>query len=152
MSTIKIERWWETPRGTFGRLFAPGEVLLWTVEREWRDNRPWVSCIPAGTYAIREGIHRGGQGPDDDYPCIELVEVQDRTDIEIHVANRASELAGCIGVGYELGCVDGEWAVLESRRALETLLLAMRRRKLDRLDVHPPPILTPRPFARSEVA
>lgn len=36
--------------GTFGELRHGEELLAYTVEPPWRDNRPNVSCIPAGDY------------------------------------------------------------------------------------------------------
>ena len=38
--------------GTFGTIDL-GNRLIHTVEREWLNNEPMVSCIPAGTYDVK---------------------------------------------------------------------------------------------------
>jgi hypothetical protein len=104
--------------GTFGVLQAPGFLLV-TVERPWRDNRRRVSCIPAGRYAVRLGTYKGR------YPDLELQGVPGRDAIEIHRANLARELHGCIGVGTAFGRVHGERGVLHSCNALSLLMVSM---------------------------
>jgi len=111
-----IERWADCPFGVFGDLKTAGGLELYTVERRWLDNRPWVSCIPSGIYTIRKGDFRGR------YPDLEFVEVPGRSAIEIHRANLASSLQGCIAPGLRLGTIDGAWAVINSRQALEDLV------------------------------
>lgn len=115
--------------GTFGRLFI-GKQQFYTVEREWADNKPFVSCLPAGdyrlekimsprwgnTYALTQDAGRvtiGAQAHSLRYGCI------------IHAANRAAELMGCIAPGDSLGIIKGEWAVLNSNNALRALLGAI---------------------------
>lgn len=92
--------------GTFGRVRFAGHSFV-SVEREWRNNKPWVSCIPAGTYRVAERwYHRGNYG------AFEIVGVEGRTDILIHRARRADQLAGCIALGTELGTHSGRWSIL----------------------------------------
>ena len=43
----------------------------------------------------------------------------------IHVANKATELAGCIAPGKGLGTVSGEWAVLNSGGAFNELMILL---------------------------
>jgi hypothetical protein len=56
------------------------------------------------------------------YPALEVMNVHDRTNIEIHIANTMDDLQGCIGVGEELGFVKGKWAVTNSRATYEKLM------------------------------
>lgn len=106
---VVIERAY-TPLGTFGTLTLPSGVVLYTVERPWLDNRPRVSCIPEGEYECRpRQFFRGG------YPASEILDVQGRSHILFHVANRPRDVEGCIGVGSRLGAVAGDWAVLDSK-------------------------------------
>ena len=91
--TLTITRFAPTKDGVFGRLGR------WTtVEEEWQDNRPRVSCIPSGTYrCVRATFHRGG------YPCFEVTDVPGRTFIKFHRANTEEGLLGGIGRGMRLG-------------------------------------------------
>lgn len=83
-----------------------------TVEKPWRQNLPNVSCIPNGVYeAERSFFNRGG------YKAVEILGVPDRTDILIHVANRAEDVSGCIGIGME----DALDRVGHSRAAVSSL-------------------------------
>ncbi len=90
---LTLTRFAPTKDGVFGRL-GP-----WTtIEEEWRDNQPRISCIPALTYrCTRAHFHRGG------YPCFEVMDVPGRTLIKTHRANTEEDLLGCIGFGMRLG-------------------------------------------------
>ena len=62
MTAIRITRFAHTPMGTFGSFWVLGKQL-YTCERPWLDNAPFVSCIPEGEYAIKPQIfHRGNGG------------------------------------------------------------------------------------------
>lgn len=108
---IKIVRYAYTDMGVFGELSMP-EFACETIERGWSDNEPFVSCIPVGEYTCELGrYNRGG------YPTLVLKDVPGRSSIKFHRANVATELQGCIGLGDSTGCVNGKWAVLNSRKA-----------------------------------
>jgi hypothetical protein len=93
---------------TLGSLYAPA-LHLPTIECPWRENRPFVSCVPAGRYRLAR--HDTEAHPE----CFALVNPELhvvhepgeipagaagwRYAILIHVANWASELCGCIAVG-----------------------------------------------------
>ena len=112
---LVLERFCYGPEGTFGYLRLPGMLTLYTVEQAWRENRRNESCIPEGRYPLvrdTTGRWQHAKIPDGDVPG-------GRTAIELHPANRASDLLGCIAPGLELGVVRGEWAVLESAEACE---------------------------------
>lgn len=107
---MKIVRYY-TPVGTFGELLLP-EFRCLTVERPWLDNRPWVSCIPEGTYPLYPTrYHRGG------YDTLLIGEVPGRSQIKIHRGNLPDDVYGCVAVGKTFGCVGGQWAVLSSKDA-----------------------------------
>lgn len=121
---IEIARRAQTYKGTFGymRVFDGDELIFecWTCEKEWADNQPYKSCIPAGEYTIcRSYFHRG------DYPAFEVMNVPGRSRILIHIANTPSQLAGCIAPGTRLGVLGNEWAVLSSRRAYGAFMEAL---------------------------
>lgn len=114
--TIQLKRFAHTPFGTFGSMMVGGRII-YTVEQHWRNNEVGVSCIPVGTYHVKRGFYYGGG-----YECFELPNVPGRTHIKIHAANLSSQLRGCIAPGLTLGSLNGEWAVLNSRAALNWML------------------------------
>lgn len=81
---------------TIGRLEVENETF-WTIENPWLGNAPNVSCIPDGHYQM-ERYDSPSRGPN----TWQLVEVPDRTYIQIHVANYATDVLGCIGLGTSL--------------------------------------------------
>lgn len=102
--------------GTFGRMTHDAGWACYTVEPPWAQNKPGVSCIPAGLYALDLGIYHKH-----DYPAYELRHVPGRANIKIHIANVAAELDGCIAVGKELGWLF-KWAVIASKDAYTELM------------------------------
>ena len=121
MITVDLTRFAHTPFGTFGRIRLPG-FECYSLELPWRNNEPWVSCIPEGLYRMERGTHAAGGG----YEDLELRDVPGRMFIEIHRGNVEEDLRGCIAPGRLLGCLAGRWAVLQSRLALNGLLAALR--------------------------
>lgn len=118
--TLTLIRFCSAPFGTFGYLDIAG-VRLYTVERPWLDNERNVSCIPPGHYRCApRRFFRGG------YDAIEVLDVPDRTHILFHKANLPRHVEGCIGVGAQLGCLGGEWAVLRSAEGFGELMLRTR--------------------------
>jgi hypothetical protein len=133
MKHIRLRRYGSIPgEGTFGKLTVwDGAKLLYTcrtVEKEWLDNKPYKSCIPApGTYLLELGMYFGGDGEGGkrDYPAYIVLDVPDRTLIKIHIANRPTELLGCIALGSDFATMTGEWAVKNSTLAFERFMKVM---------------------------
>lgn len=97
MKTATLHRFCLASFGTFGTL-SLGEVTVYTVERPWLDNQPFISCISAGKYSCRpRRFFRGG------YDAYEVTDVPGRTHILFHKANWPHELAGCIAPNAMLG-------------------------------------------------
>ena len=99
--------------GTFGRLYMPG-FFCYTVEKPWKNNERWLSCIPEGVYKLIPSRYYKH-----DYDSYELAAVPLRDRILIHKANLAGQVLGCIGLGTKLGALHGDWAVQNSRDAFE---------------------------------
>jgi hypothetical protein len=86
---------------TEGILTLPDGQQIGALERPWLNNAPFVSCIPTGQYIV----NRDKTGR---FQWYSLLNVKGRSHIEIHPANKASQLEGCIspcmyikdGVGY----------------------------------------------------
>ncbi len=125
MKKVTLVRFAYTPIGTFGHL-SVGAATWVTVERPWKDNRAFLSCIPIGEYELRLTMFRRNT-PDlsDDYPAYQVMDVPGRTYIKLHVANTMLDVAGCIGTGMNLGYIKGLWAVTSSRIAYDQFMLAM---------------------------
>lgn len=124
---LTVDRWADTGEETLGeftlenlgarRILAQG----YTMERPWLDNRPFVSCIPAGVYVLEpRRYHKGG------YDALGVKDVPGRTHVLLHVANLASQLAGCIAPGRKVGDLGGDTAVLDSRRTFNHIMQQVR--------------------------
>ena len=100
---------------TFGELRNDGNHLCYTIELPWLDNEPDKSCIPPGTYEFNKYI-----SPKHGFVWLAR-NVPNRTEIEIHPANFASDLLGCIGVGDSIGQISGVNAVLNSQETFAML-------------------------------
>ena len=110
--------------GTFGVLTA-GTLKLDTVEQDWENNKPNLSCIPNGTYILtcHESPHHG--------TCFIMENLalhigKDEGDTKrwgclIHKANLASQLQGCIAVGMRRSFYKEQWSVSSSKTALGKL-------------------------------
>jgi len=120
---LRLKRFCAAPdgMGTFGKLTIDelADRSWLTVERPWKNNEPSISCIPTGIYRLRHGTFAAGGG----YPDLEFVDVPGRSHIEIHAANVASELKGCIAPGKTINW--SQWRVLRSREALREILDAI---------------------------
>ena len=126
---LEIKRVSSDDEGTLGVLYTEG-FASYTLELPWRDNLPFVSCIPAGTYtaALDEVSKIGGEY------VIRFNEVSGRTGILIHVGNTAGDVyksyesgvSGCIAVGYSQAKLHNQKAVLSSRKAMNELISLTR--------------------------
>lgn len=130
-----------TQDGVFGRLAignegdAPthvGNLVLHTMEDDWKNNQPNESCIPAGTYVLRRRW-----SPKHKLELFGIEGVPGRHDIEIHIANTEEDVLGCIGIGLRRGVLrvrdeddpahlfKDKRAVLESGSAFRRFMDAM---------------------------
>jgi len=114
--------------GTAGVLVSEG-FSCYTLELPWKDNRPNVSCIPAGLYEVelRESPKFG--------LTYWVRNVPGRKYILFHSGNWAgdrekglrSHTYGCILVGKYPGGLQGQKAILCSRPTLKKLLNHMNK-------------------------
>lgn len=85
------------------------------IELSWRNNQNDISCIPEGVY-ICQPYNSPTKG--DVYL---LGNTGSRKMIEMHPANFASELLGCLAPGMDFGKLNGQIAVLDSVKALNLI-------------------------------
>jgi len=107
-----LQRWADHPlHGTMGELFYKEDKIADTIEKPWQNNKPFVSCVPHGTYEIVPFTRENGDNvyalynPDLDVyvDADERPGDSGRYSILIHVANWAEELMGCIAPGLAIG-------------------------------------------------
>jgi len=111
--------------GTFGILLLDN-IKYYTLERPWRDNKPYVSCIPRGEYT---GVWT--YSPKYDKNMYIVMGDHGREGIRIHSANWAgddekgwqSQLLGCIALGRSRGRLaykggPAQKAIIASRMAI----------------------------------
>lgn len=96
-------------KATFGTFLLNGELMGFTLEREWQYNTKNISCIPAGEYICRR-VNSPRFGP-----TFEVMDVQDRTDILFHWGNTVDDTMGCILLGQKIGMLNRKRAVLFSK-------------------------------------
>jgi hypothetical protein len=131
-------------QGTFGRLHVPNFThTIYTGELPWHDNTPNVSSIPNAQWNLDHGYCL----PEGYYRCqmrlspkmgwtYWLTNVPCRSFCLIHPANYMgdeakgyhTQLRGCIALGYALGVMDGQMAVLRSRVAVIAFMGFMQRK------------------------
>ncbi len=82
------------PYATLGDLITDSGYSFKSVERPWLDNQPDVSCDPIGSYRCGSSF-----SPKHGCNVYHLLDVRGRTAVEIHAANLAIQLLGCIALG-----------------------------------------------------
>ncbi len=113
---LELIRYNFSERSTQGIIGFDGNYIADSLELPWKNNQPFVSCIPEGIYEIE---HRTCED------CAVrsgflLREVKDRTGVLIHPANQVEELEGCIAPGTRYGDV-----LYYSRAAFDKILKAV---------------------------
>ena len=113
---IHIRRVVSNDNYTAGVVIVKETPVCVSIELPWHDNQVCISCIPAGEYKLMLKHKSPKFGA-----CFSIIEVPGRSDILGHPANKASELLGCFAPGRRFGKLDGEFAVLSSRKAMDDI-------------------------------
>jgi hypothetical protein len=94
---VEMLRTVKNDKGCLGTLTVDREFISFTVELPDRGNKPNVSCFPAGAYTLRKTTT--SKTMPDKYRGVAYVveDVPGRSQIKFHVANKPSELLGCVG-------------------------------------------------------
>ena len=119
---IYVNRFLVSDKGTFSTVIV-GDQHLCGLECPWRDNRPSVSCIPAGVYLLKPhtspkfgGVHAFQGGTVSIYEN----EATERSAVLWHAANWVTQLRGCLATGMEFTFDEGgrHNGVSNSRKSL----------------------------------
>ena len=138
---LTLVRFCYAPDGTFGYIDLEG-TRVWTVEREWADNKPNMSCLPVGvydlikyssakypnTYALQNkglGVWAYWSGEAVRFACV------------LHSANFPWQLEGCVAAGnHRRGIVPGfQWGVTSSSITVRELKEYIRDKGVKRLTI-----------------
>ena len=109
MKTLTIKRIAENEDGTFGVFINENQPFTVTLENKWLNNKPFVSCIPAGEYVCKR-VNSPNFGN-----TFEVTNVPNRTHILFHWGNRSEDTEGCILIAEMFGVLYSEGAILMSR-------------------------------------
>ena len=123
MNHVVIKRISTSDSGTIGDLTTKGFSCK-TIELPWRDNKPFVSCIPTGKYICDP--HASAKFGD----VYILKNVPGRSDVLIHAGNYAGDKSkglradteGCIILGKKYGTINGQPVVLISRPVVKDFI------------------------------
>lgn len=108
--TYTLQRTTQSDEGTFGAFSDPmGTQLCVTCERPPTGDHP---CIPQGVYDV-EAYESPTHGQ-----VWQIMNVPNRTNIEIHAANWPAQLLGCIAVGESIDLIMGVMGVSNSDATL----------------------------------
>jgi hypothetical protein len=129
MNLVTLQRFDSTDQGTFGEMAGPFGRLD-TLELPWRDNAPGKSCIPAGRYLVN-----WTRSPRLRKFTYEITGVPNRLGIRIHAGNLAGDTEkgfethslGCPLLGFRVGMLGKQRAVLASRMAVDRFERGMRK-------------------------
>lgn len=127
LKKFKLKRISSTENGTFGVLLEGSVPFALTLEPPWKDNQPFVSCIPANAY-ICFAINSRKFGD-----AYRLNDVPGRFDILFHKGNFGKDTQGCILVGEQYGMDgDGNPIITSSRAGFNEF---MRRANGEEIDL-----------------
>lgn len=129
-TTLILERdypMWD--HSTTGKIVFPDGTTMDSLELPWLNNEVRVSCIPFGLYEVKKRhshlITRLTRNMHTPYTeGYEVMNVENRSNILFHQANRVSELLGCIAMGTA-AFENGVPVVWSSYKAFHTFMTKM---------------------------
>lgn len=98
--------------GLFGEIELPSGLILHTLELNWNNNKPNISCIPSNSYHC-EIVSSPKFGE-----VYQVKNVPNRTHILIHAGNWISDIQGCILVGISRD----DTRLYDSKKAVKKLI------------------------------
>lgn len=128
-----LERLETSTQGTFGRLITPWRTYR-TGELQDLNNKSGMSCIPTGEYTCMWTY-----SPSFKRHMYLVCNVHNRSGIRIHSANYVGrqdlgyrqQLQGCIALGMNVGIMESQKALVQSRFAILEFEQKTQREKLE---------------------
>ena len=121
---LTLDRYGSIPGiGTYGELKL-GDRLYKTVEKEWLDNKGFVSCVPDGLYTLSpyDSPTKGNVYILENHANnVYKFDTNHRYGILIHIANFPHEVEGCIGIGREHHYINGKLGTTHSADCMHEL-------------------------------
>lgn len=115
-----LKRVSSTEAETFGVLLLGGVPFAVTLEDAWRENQPFVSCIPRGNYVCERTISpRFGE-------TFEITGVPGRSHVLFHSGNTHKDTEGCVLIGKEFGPINGLDGILEGKPAFALFMAKLK--------------------------
>jgi len=117
MDVLRIETW-QREDCTIG-ILTYKDFQCFTLELPWLDNQEFISCIPRAEGYRGEKFHSDKNGD-----VISIINVLDRTHIQVHSGNYTRNVEGCILVGNSVKFLDADSIpdVTSSVKTLKALL------------------------------
>ena len=117
MKKVILQRAHKGHAETLGMITVEGidHKPIFTLELPWKQNKQFISCIPAGHYTVDiRTSKRFGK-------CYEICVVEGRTDVLIHRGNYPKNTTGCVllGMGSSQGYV---WSSRKAMKYFKNLL------------------------------
>lgn len=124
MKQVTLTRIVMDPGVTLGFLEVDGKFISFTVERPWLDNEPNVSCIPTGNYRLVK-CPTGRKMPDKYFGVTyEVMGVEGRTLIKIHIGNHPFDVKGCIAPNMSISAYtsSGGYSAIATQRFMDAMV------------------------------
>jgi len=106
--------------GTFGVLLFNNTPFAVTLERQWLNNKPSISCIPAGNYICKR-VNSPKFGD-----TFEITGVPGRTHILFHKGNVDNDSHGCVLIGEKFGILGADSAILDSKGGFNEFMAILK--------------------------
>jgi len=118
MEIVELKRTY-LEKVTLGKLISPLlPVEICTIELPYRDNKPYISCIPEGEYKVKKTYSSKSKKK-----RWEITGVENRTGIRFDVANYIKQLLGCVAVGLNFDDIDNDGIIdLQNSKAALKLM------------------------------
>lgn len=135
-----------TKHGTVGQINAPG-LECWTIERPWLDNKPGVSCVPAGVYDLVWHSPTGVSLPDGWKGTWAMVNeslgvshfpkpgIARNVCLFGHIANYPEDVQGCVGFGSTHIIHENKLMVTGSRKATAKVLAYIKANNIKQIAI-----------------
>lgn len=127
MKTITLKRIAKSEDGVQGVLIEDNTAFAVTLEPEDKNNQANISCIPPGEYKC---FLRKAKTSRRKYDTWELMDVPNRSNIQIHKGTTEDSSLGCVIVGEQFEPYkDKSVAVMQSTKAYNELMARTAERE-----------------------